>query len=272
VAGLTELGIRWAQRLNAELVGLAIVDEPGIRAIEPAKPVGGTPGVDPVYYVGYQARLADVHRQAEHLLEQFAKHCERGGVTHAEVKSVGLPYERIAAEAQSCELVLLARGFHFHFTARDHRSEESLRRVLKDTPRPVVVVPSTPFSDGPVLIAYDGSLQASRALAAFHATKLCVSTEVHIISVDSKVGAAAQHAEEGRRFLDQHGIKAVVHSFESATPPERVILEQVRRLNAGMLVMGAYGRTAMREFFLGSVTSTILNQTPVPLLLFHSIE
>ena len=47
-AALADLGIRWAKRTDATLVGLAIVDEPGIRAIEPAFPVGGTPGVDPV--------------------------------------------------------------------------------------------------------------------------------------------------------------------------------------------------------------------------------
>jgi nucleotide-binding universal stress UspA family protein len=269
VNSLTELGIRLAKRLGASLVGLAIVDEPGIRAIEPEKPVGGTPGVDPVYYMGYKARLADVHRQAEHLLELFAQRCGSAGVAHAEVKSVGLPYDRIAAEAQSCELVLLARGFHFHFTAHDHPPDETLRKVLKETPRPVVLVPSTPCADGPVLIAYDGSVQAARALAAFQGTGLGGSAEVHIISVGAKAAAAAQHAEEGRKFLEQHGIKAVVHTLESPTSPGKGILEQVRRLNAGMLVMGAYGRPVVRELFLGSVTRTLLSETPVPLLLFH---
>ena len=56
----------------------------------------------------------------------------------------------IAAEAKFCELVLLARGFHFHFSAQDHRRDETLRKVLKETPRPIVVVPSSPFPDGPM--------------------------------------------------------------------------------------------------------------------------
>ena len=62
-AVLTELGVRWAQRTGATLVGLGIVDEPSIRAIEPAWAVGGTPGKDPVYYMGYEPRLADVNQQ-----------------------------------------------------------------------------------------------------------------------------------------------------------------------------------------------------------------
>ena len=200
-AVVAELGIRWAQRSGATLVGLGIVDEPGIRAIEPAWPVGGTPGVDPVYYMGYEARLADVHRQVGQLLEQFAARCAEAGVAHAEVKAVGSPHELIAAEAQSCDLVLLARGSHFRFTARDDDSDEILKKVLKNTPRPIVVVPATPFPDGPIVIAYDGSLQAARALAAFQTTGLGESREVHIISVDASAAVAAQHAERARKFL-----------------------------------------------------------------------
>ena len=52
------LGERWASRFGATLVGLGVVDEPGIRAIEPARAVGGNPGIDPVYYMGYEARLS----------------------------------------------------------------------------------------------------------------------------------------------------------------------------------------------------------------------
>jgi nucleotide-binding universal stress UspA family protein len=33
--------------------------------------------------------------------------------------------------------------------------------------------------------------------------------------------------------------------------------------------MGAYGRSTLREFFLGSVTSTLLEQATVPLFLYH---
>jgi len=268
-AVLVELGIRWAQRFGVALVGLGIVDEPGIRANEPAWPVGGTPGVDPVYYMGYEARLADVHRHVGQLLEQFAARCAEVGVAHAEVKAVGSPHELIAAEAQSCDLVVLARRSHFRFTARDDQSDEILKKVLKDTTRPIVVVPSTPFPDGRVAMAYDGSLQATRALAAFQGTVLAKSGEVHIISVDASALVAAEHANSARKFLSDHGIEAVPLVLASTAPPAQVILEQISRLGAGLLVMGAYGQSTLREFFIGSVTRTLLSESKVPLFLFH---
>lgn len=269
VGNLTELAIRCARGHECVLVGLAIVDEPGIRAIEPEKPVGGTPGVDPVYYVGYHARMTAVHRQAEHLLRQFAEICAKSAVAHEEVKRVGDPIEWISADAKSCDLVVLAAGFHFRVTAQDARPDESLRKLLKRTPRPIIVVPAGPLKSGPIVIAYDDSPLAARALAAFQATKLGASGEIHIISVDSNGDLAARHATLGRMSLEKHGIRTVIHPVASPDPPDRVILEQVEHLNAGLLVMGAYGRRAVREFFLGSVTHEVLHNSRVPLLLFH---
>lgn len=263
------LGIQWATRTGATLVGLAIVDEPGIRALEPAWPVGGKSRDDALYYMGYEARLADIHRRAGQLLDQFAARCDEAGVAHAEVKAVGSPDERIQEEAQTCDVILLTRRSHLRFIAGDNEGEVTLRKVLKDTPRPMVAVPKTEWPEGPVVIAYDGSLQAARALAAFAATGLGESGKIHVIGVGSSTIAMAECTDRACKFLSHHKIEVVVHALSSSAPPEEVILEQVRRLGAGLLVMGAYGRPVIREFFVGSVTRKMLEESPVPLFLYH---
>ena len=128
------------------------------------------------------------------------------GVAHAEVKAVGSPHERIQEEAQTCDLILLTRGSHFRFIAGDDEGDLTLRKVLKDTPRPMVVVPKTAWPEGPVVIAYDGSLQAARALAAFEATGLGESGKIHVISVGSSAIATAECAERACKFLSHHKI------------------------------------------------------------------
>ena len=250
-------------------MGLGIVDEPGVRAIEPARSVGGTPGVDPVYYQGYEGRLAELDREVGQLLEQFASRCDESGVTHAEVKAAGSPHELIERQAQSCDLIVLARGSHFRFTTRDDERDETLKKVLKNAPRPLVVVSGKPCPENLVVIAYDGSLQAARALAAFQATGLGESGRVHIVGVDTSAAEAARHVERARQFFSYHKIETFPVALESTAQPAEVILEQVRRLGAGLLVMGAYGQPTLREFFVGSVTRTILEESPVPVFLFH---
>ena len=262
-------GAIWARRCGATLVGLAIVDEPGIRAIEPAWPVGGTPGTDPVYYMGYEPRLAAIEEEASQYLARFAGRCEQEGLPHAEVKRIGVPHEQFCEEAKSCDLVLIGRGSQFRFITGDDEADETLKKVLKDSCRPVVVVPTTGPADGPVVIAFDGSLQAVRALTAFQATGLCQSYAVHIVSVATKATESGQHAEMARALLHDHGTEAVPHALVTKQPAAEAILEQASRLNASLLVMGAYGQPALREFFLGSVTRKVLEEAQVPLFLTH---
>ena len=262
------LGIRWAQRSGATLVGLGIVDEPGIRAIEPARPVGGKPGVDPVYYMGYDARLSKAHQRCGRTpgsIRRPMRLSRRG--------ALGIEGGRLASRKDSnmrrssCDVILLARGSRFRFIAGDNESDETLKKVLRDSPRPVVAVPEDHHEEGPVVIAYDGSLQAAGALAAFLATGLGQTGEVHIISVAATDRQAAECAGRAR-VLSRHKIDSVPHT-SSSTDPAQVILDHVRRLKAGLLVMGAYGQPVLREFFLGSVTRKLFEESPVPLFLYH---
>ncbi len=119
------------------------------------------------------------------------------------------------------------------------------------------------------MIAYDGSVQAARVLAAFAATGLGDAGEVHVISARATASDAAERAERACAFLNRHKIKVIVHALASKSPPAEVILEHVRRLKAGLLVMGAYGQPVLREFFVGSVTRRLLEESSVPLFLYH---
>ena len=184
------------------------------------------------------------------------------------LEDTGLPCEQIVLEAQRYDLVLLGHETHFHFETQD-RVDDTLVRVLKNSPRPVVAVQETPGGDGPVVVAYDGSLQAARALQAFQASGLGRTQEVHIVSVAADHVEAARRADRAADYLRFHGINPPIHALASAAPPARVILDQVRRLNAGLVVMGAYGQPVLREFFLGSATRTLLKEAPVPLFLYH---
>jgi nucleotide-binding universal stress UspA family protein len=145
-----------------------------------------------------------------------------------------------------------------------------LKRVLKGAARPIVVVPATPAPAETIVIAFDGSLQAARALSAFEATGLAATGPVHLVCVvDTSTYESTRHVERAGRFLGRHGIDATPHVLEPSGAPARRILEQARALGAGLLVMGAYGQPVLREFFLGSVTHTMLAECPVPMFLYH---
>jgi len=268
--GRLEFAIRVGKRFGATLVGLGVIDEPGIRATEPAWPVGGTPGEDPVYYRGYQGRLDELNRQIDVVLERFAAHCGDAGLAHSEMKGSGPPDEIIGREAQTCDLIVLARNSRFRFFSRDHQSDDTVTKVLKNAPRPIVITPGSTYPEGTaVVVAYDGSLQAARALAAFASSGIGESGRVHVLTMDANALDAARHAARAVKYMHYHKIEAIPHVLEASAEPARVILEQVRHLGAGLLVMGAYGQPALREFFIGSVTRTMLKECPVPVFCYH---
>jgi nucleotide-binding universal stress UspA family protein len=259
----TELGIQWAHRFGALLVGLGVIDEPSIRGPEPV-PLGGA------YYKRHRddIRMHEARVQVEQFLERFALRCSEAGVPFKLLEDVGLPWEQILVEAQRYDLILLGQQTYFHFETQQSPCE-TLHKVLKNSPRPVVTAPERPSSGSAVLVAYDSSLQAARALQAFQASGLHEGQKLHIVSVAENHVEAARHAGRAAEFLRFHEIHAHVHPLCSSAPPAEAILDQVRRLNASLLVMGAYGQPTLREFFLGSATRTVLKESQVPLFLYH---
>jgi nucleotide-binding universal stress UspA family protein len=257
-----DLGIEWARQCDALLVGLGIIDASTI-----CRPEMVPMGAGPYKQHRDEDVLAHARRHVEQFLDHFTRRCTEAGVASKRLEDVGMPYEHILVEAQRYDVILLGQQTYFHFATQEDPCE-TLTQVLKHTPRPVVTVPETLGGGSSVVIAYDGSLQAARALHLFQASGLAGSQDVHVVTVGDTRVEAARHADRAVEFLRFHTIQAHPHALEAA-PAAEVILAQAQQLEARLLVMGAYGQPAWREFFLGSVTRTALHKSPVPLFLYH---
>ena len=227
------------------------------------------PGLDPVYYMGYEARLATVHRQADEASDGI-----RRPLRFSRCNACGGESDRIAGGADRGRSPVVrpgptGAGVALSNSLPGRMLAMELEEGPEEQPTADCRGSHDAFPGRPDRGRYDGSLQAARALAAFQMTGLGESREVHIVSVDASAGTAAQHAERAKTFLEHHRIEVFSHVLETSSPPATVILEQIGRLGAGLLVMGAYGQPLLREFFVGSVTRTLLRESPVPLLLFH---
>jgi nucleotide-binding universal stress UspA family protein len=267
-AAARDLGIRWAKQHEAMLFGLGIIDQPTISAVEPVGAVGGTPGRDAVYYVGYGERLAETRAQVRTMLETFAAQCTEANVPCSVHEVEGSPAEQLRLEAQRHDLLLLGRETHFHFATQE-KPDHTLRRVIKDGSRPVISVPEDAVQGKEIIVAFDGSPQSSRALYAFVASGLGLDARVEVVSVDCFASEAERTANRAVQFLRSHGIEAIAFSAESEAPPAEILLTRSRLRDAGLIVMGAYGQKAIKEFVFGSVTRTVLEESSVPVFCFN---
>ena len=262
-AAAVELGIQWAKRFNALLVGLGIAYEATI-----PKPDAGLIGGGYDKWEQDEELVKEARHRVEQFLASFAARCAEANVSFKLLQDVGLPYEAILQESQRYDLVLFGHETHFHFGTVD-RPDETLWNVLKREPRPVVIAPSKLEPGSSVVVAYNGSPHADRALQAFQASGLDLDEEICVLSVDDEREEATRQAERAVEFLRLHQINAVTHALGPVDSVSQSILEEVRQRNARLLVMGAYGHSTVREFLLGSTTTTVLKQSPVPVFLCH---
>jgi len=265
-----EVGIYLARKTGALLVGLGVVDEPTIRDAEPRFIAGGVPYAEPVLY---RERIASARREVELFLAQFSLRCAAAGVACKVLEDVGLPHEQIELQAQRYDLILMGQQTRFHFETQEGY-DDTVRRVLKNSPRPVIAVPARlnikPDDPGhTVLVAYDGSLQAARALHAFQTSGLAGVLPTIVVSVSSEPLEAARAAERAIDYLRLHDIKAEAHPVTTHKATAPVLLEAAAEHKSVLIVMGGYGRPILREFFMGSVTRSLLAESPVPLFLYH---
>ncbi|MDE2563223.1 MAG: universal stress protein [Sphingomonadales bacterium] len=134
---------------------------------------------------------------------------------------------------------------------------------------PVLAIPeAAPMVtfDGPVMIAWDGGHESANAMRA-SLPLLHLASHVHVLTVAEK--SAEFPASDALCYLSRHGIHAELHEVSPAGTISATIEANARRLGAGLIVMGVYGHSRLRELLLGGVSRDLLDNSSVPLLLAH---
>ncbi len=254
-----EYGLQLALRCDALVVGCGVIDEPGVRVTE------ATLFAEGYFAAGNTTTLSDARRAAEQTLQHFTDRCAQLGVRCLSLLDVGTPHVQIVAEAHRYDLVVL--GCHTHFELGWRGADDAtLHHVLQECARPVIVVPSGPPAplDGPIVLAFDGSVRASRTLYDLVASHVSEGRTIHILSIDRDAAVANRIAARAVDFLRYHELDAVPHAFDGAFPAAEAVLGSVEQLGGTMLAIGAYGHTSLREFFLGSTTRSVMTRAAVP--------
>ena len=71
-------------------------------------------------------------------------------------------------------------------------------------------------------------------------------------------------------YLARHGVTATpIVLTDTERPVPEQVLEYARQTGAGLLVMGAYGHSRLRELVLGGVTRRMLIDAELPVLMAH---
>lgn len=121
-----------------------------------------------------------------------------------------------------------------------------------------------------VLVAWRDSREAALAIA-LSMPILTAAKQVTLAMVSD--GAAEQDGEmpgaDMARHLDRHGIKVELKHISGWSDAGAALLNEAEQINAGLIVMGGYGHSRLREWVLGGVTREVFKHAEVPVLLAH---
>jgi nucleotide-binding universal stress UspA family protein len=212
---------------------------------------------------------ANSRERASKLLGFLKHRALQEGVTVTTGEASALPAEFGTAAA------IRARYHDLSVVACDAHNEAArmtAEGTIFGSGRPVVLVPGTSELQhlDRIMVAWDGSAVAARAVADAHAFLQRASWVSVVIVVDEKPIREKDIGERLAAKLKRRGMAAEAISIAAEDCPIGETL-QAHALNAGagLLVMGGYGHSRLRDFVLGGATEDVLGDPRLPVLMAH---
>ena len=138
------------------------------------------------------------------------------------------------------------------------------RKIIQNSSRPILGIPSKAAHFQRALLAYDGSELAKEALfvatylAEIWKTELVVFTSVD----DSQVTADVQ--DHVRKYLDIHEVEAEYIVSEQDTTH---LKQAIKETNSDIVLMGSHGGNMLQQVFIGSALDHMLRESDVPIFI-----
>ncbi len=261
----TRYAIEIGRRSDALLTGVAVVD---MGSIEMSS-MGG--GIGSMYYAEKlkENLTIEARQKARNLAETFHDYVEGSGVGHDEVVEEGVPFQRIVEDMKYHDLLVLGNNPHF-FYCHPKQQTRTLAKIVENTIGPTLVVPDSYRDVKKVLIAYDGTNEAARAVRRFtHLTPFGKDLEILLINVHKDNGAESKlMLHMSQSYLEAHGFRAETMSI-IGVPAKDHILPQAYEYDADVIIMGAHTKSGLMGVRLGEATSHILENSKLMLFIDH---
>ncbi|MGF1850260.1 universal stress protein, partial [Vibrio lentus] len=147
-----------------------------------------------------------------------------------------------------------------------HSVGSQLETVIRSIKAHILVVCEGFKLPDSYLIAFDGSAISEKLIDKAIQTPLLKGLDCHLVMIDDG-GSKDAAFEKARVQLEESGIKVTAASLTGAV--DKALIDYQQQHEIGMMVMGAYGHSQLRQFFVGSNTTKVLSNSSVPLLLIR---
>lgn len=260
----------WASlRLEAPLTFLHVQDQPR----QPAADLSGTIGLGTREHLLEELASLDEQR-ARLALEQgrlmLQAACERAvadGVPRPETRQRhGDLVDTLREMEERIRLLVIGKQGERGGSLGQHIGGH-LEDVIRTMHRPILVTPMRYSPPRSAMLAFDGSATTRKGVDMLAGSPLFRGLPIHLVMVGAEGGEAAAQLHRARQLLADAGFEA--HAAIRAGEVEPTLHAYQAEHGIDLLVMGAYGHSRIRQFLVGSTTTTMLRTSETPLLLLR---
>lgn len=174
--------------------------------------------------------------------------------------------EAITEREGAAEMILIGKRGEASDHARDHLGS-NLDRVMRSVSRPLFIASRAFRPPQKVLVAYDRSPSAMRAVDYVARSPLHAGLEIRIVTVGPATDVAQKGLADAKAMLSAAGIAAETEIRPGQ--PEAALGRLVEEEGFDHLVMGASGHSRLRTLFVGSTSLEMIRTCKVPILLIR---
>jgi len=142
-----------------------------------------------------------------------------------------------------------------------------LENVIRTMQRPILVAPGDFSAPQSVMLAFDGSATSRKGVEMLAGSPLFKGMPIHLVMVAADTADNQAQLENARGVLTTAGFNVEIAIRAGEVEPTLHAYQAEHGID--LLVMGAYGHSRIRQFFVGSNTTNMIRTTSTPLLLLR---
>ncbi|MDF2178369.1 universal stress protein [Aliiglaciecola sp. CAU 1673] len=205
--------------------------------------------------------------QGKMMLSQAVERAAQNGVTGAESCQRHGPLTETLVEWEDHirVLVLGVRG-ELH-DGQSGKLGNQLETIIRSLHKPVLVVNRNFQVPKRIMLAYDGSEAAGKALDMLCTSPLYKGMQCHLVYACRQGRQPGNLLIEAKARLQNAGLEVISAKLDGSPEQQLLVYQQAEDIQ--LMVMGSFGHSRLREMILGSLTLKMLTQSNVPLLMLR---
>jgi len=260
----TRTAIDIAQRHNAQLTGVTVVDLNALRRVGPV-PMGAGQAAKELR----EHRLEVTRDQVEKAIDAFSTACQEAKVQYCVLKEESdQPFDYLVSQSRYHDVTVLGLRGIFEFGVAGSMEDDpslTLVNLLSGGVRPIVAVPKNYRTVKRVLAAYSGSVESASTLKKFLQLKPMGDIELRVVTFGMTSDRAEHLLADAAKYCRAQGVEPEIQMI--AEPPEIGLLGQAQSSDADLIVLGNSAKNILLRRVLGETALKVIRNAEQPLFL-----